>query len=166
MSSLARARPHPAIPWLPSRLRISRLWVLAVALLLLVGSAPSAYLVNTSGAITTGYNIQRLQAERATWEVRNQQLELELAKARSLAWIEVEAVNRLGMRRPSQQTVVRVDAPLPSSRTQTRSLATLKSAGRPAAASDNPSSAGPGTAVTESWPEKAASILAKPIAGP
>ena len=37
---------------------------------------------------------------------RNQQLEVEIARARSLAWVEHEAVYRLGMQRPPQQTVV------------------------------------------------------------
>jgi hypothetical protein len=46
---------------------------------------------------STGYDIQRLQVERDDWQLRNEQLRLELAKRRSLTWIEAEATGRLGM---------------------------------------------------------------------
>ena len=55
------------------------------------------YLLQTSGVATTGYDIQRLQAERDDWQLRNEQLQLELDKRRSLTWIEAEATGRLGM---------------------------------------------------------------------
>jgi cell division protein FtsL len=55
------------------------------------------YLLQASGVATTGYDIQRLQAERDDWQLRNEQLQLELAKRRSLTWIEAEATSRLGM---------------------------------------------------------------------
>jgi cell division protein FtsL len=64
------------------------------------------YLVQTSGVATTGYDIQRLQREKADWELRNDQLRLELAKLHSLAWVESEAVGRLGMQRPDSVTYV------------------------------------------------------------
>jgi hypothetical protein len=76
-----------AAAWLPTLL-------LAASLVALV------YLVQTSGIATTGYDIQRLQAERAEWQLRNEQLRLELAKRRSLTWVEAEATSRLGMQRP------------------------------------------------------------------
>jgi hypothetical protein len=93
--------------------RLARPGRLTLAFLLLLVATPALYLANTSGALTTGYNIQKLQAERRSWQLRNQQLELELAKARSLAWVEAEAVARLGMQRPGQQAIIRVDAPRP-----------------------------------------------------
>jgi hypothetical protein len=80
----------------------------------LVALAPPAYLLQTGGALTTGYNIQRLQQERAAWIIRNEQLQAEIAKAHSLVWVEHEAVFRLGMQRPAQQTVIRMDVPPPS----------------------------------------------------
>jgi cell division protein FtsL len=76
-----------AAGWLPTAL-------LAVSLVALV------YLLQTSGVATVGYDIQRLQAERAEWQLRNEQLRLELAKRRSLTWVEAEAVGRLDMQRP------------------------------------------------------------------
>src|SRR4051794_33224500 len=84
-----------ATSWLPSIL-------LAASLVALV------YLLQTSGVATTGYDIQRLQAERADWQLRNEQLRLELAKRRSLTWIESEAVGRLDMQRPEAGSVVYV----------------------------------------------------------
>jgi len=76
-----------AAGWLPTAL-------LAVSVVALV------YLLETSGVATTGYDIQRLQAERADWQLRNEQLRLELAKRRSLTWVESEATSRLSMQRP------------------------------------------------------------------
>jgi hypothetical protein len=55
------------------------------------------YLLQTSGVASTGYEIQRLQGERDDWQLRNEQLRLELAKRQSLTWIESEATGRLGM---------------------------------------------------------------------
>ncbi len=82
-----------AAGWLPMLL-------LAVSLVALV------YLLQTSGIATTGYDIQRLQAERADWQLRNEQLRLELAKRHSLTWIEAEATGRLGMQRPDSGSLV------------------------------------------------------------
>jgi hypothetical protein len=86
---------------------------LLLAVLILLGLAPPAYLLQTGGALTTGYEIQKLERERAAWLNRNQQLEVEIARARSLAWVEHEAVYRLGMQRPAQTTVIAVDQPIP-----------------------------------------------------
>ena len=86
-----------ATAWLPSIL-------LAACLVALVN------LLQTSGVATTGYDIQRLQAERDDWQLRNEQLQLELAKRQSLTWIEAEATGRLGMVRaePTALTYVKV----------------------------------------------------------
>jgi hypothetical protein len=80
-----------------------------LAIVLLLGMAPPAYLLQTGGALTTGYEIQKLERERAGWLNRNQQVEVEIARARSLVWVEHEAVHRLGMQRPPQTTIVRMD---------------------------------------------------------
>jgi hypothetical protein len=70
------------------------------ALLLAVSLVALVYLLQTSGVATAGYDIQRLQSERAEWQLRNEQLRLELAKRRSLTWVEAEATARLEMQRP------------------------------------------------------------------
>ncbi len=114
MSALAPARrPVPApVRAAPGTLgRARQLLLLLVALVMV---APPLYLSQTGGALATGYSIQKLQAERRQWQMRNRQLELELAKARSLAWIEAEAIQRLGMQRTSQPTVLRIDRAIPT----------------------------------------------------
>ena len=92
----------------PARVkRMSRALLLVLGLLALL---PPAYLLQTGGALTTGYEIQKLERERAIWANRNQQIEVEIARARSLVWVEHEAVHRLGMQRPTQQILVRMDS--------------------------------------------------------
>jgi hypothetical protein len=88
---------------LVGRLRAAAWWptlLLAGCLVALV------YLVQTSGVASTGYDIQHLQSERAEWQLRNEQLRLELAKRRSLTWVEAEATGRLGMQRPEAGTTI------------------------------------------------------------
>ena len=114
MSSLAPTRPVPPLARFAGRLQLGRHKGLILAGVLLVGLAPPAYLLQTGNALSTGYTIQRLQQERSQWMVKNEQLSAEIARARSLAWVEAEAVHRLGMQRPAQQTVIRVDVPPPS----------------------------------------------------
>jgi hypothetical protein len=96
-----RKRAAPAaVEWRDSRLPIvgrllAKFWLLAV---LFAGCLVALmYLLQASGVATSGYDIQRLQTERSDWQLRNQQLQLELAKRRSLTWIEAEATGRLGM---------------------------------------------------------------------
>ena len=108
MAVIARPRPA-ALRWrdfqlpLLGRLKASA-WLPTV--LLAVCAVALVYLVETSGVATTGYDIQRLQAERGEWQLRNEQLRLELAKLRSLSWVQSEAVERLGMVRPDPNTLV------------------------------------------------------------
>ena len=111
---LLKRRPKPAaLEWRDARLPIvGRLWARGWLPTMLVAALLVAlmYLVQTSGIATTGYDIQRLQAERDDWQLRNEQLELELAKRHSLTWIESEATGRLGMVRadPTAITYVKV----------------------------------------------------------
>ncbi|MBV9327902.1 MAG: hypothetical protein JO352_29665 [Chloroflexi bacterium] len=102
-----------ALEWRDARLPIlGRLWATAwlPSVLLAACLVALMYLVQTSGIATTGYDIQRLQTERDDWQLRNEQLELELAKRQSLTWIESEATGRLGMVRaePTALTYVKV----------------------------------------------------------
>ncbi len=113
MSSFAPAHHAPFLSRLGGRLQLGRHTALIVAGLLLVGIGPPAYLLQTGNALSTGYTIQRLQVERSQWIVKNEQLSAEIARGRSLAWVESEAVTRLGMQRPTQQTVIRVDVAPP-----------------------------------------------------
>lgn len=106
-------RPAAAVRWrdatfpLGGRVRASG-WLPMV--LLSACAVTLVYLVQTSGIATTGYDIQRLQVERNNWTLRNEQLRLELAKRRSLAWVESQAVGRLGMVRPASVTYLQDSA--------------------------------------------------------
>jgi len=105
---LLTRRPKAALEWRDVRLPIvgrlsARLWLPTILLAALLVAL--MYLVQTSGIATTGYDIQRLQAERDDWQLRNEQLQLELAKRQSLTWIESEATGRLGMVRPDPTAV-------------------------------------------------------------
>ena len=109
----SRAAPA-ALEWQDARLPLlGRLWATAwlPSILLAACLVALVYLLQTSGVATTGYDIQRLQAERDDWQLRNEQLQLELAKRRSLTWIESEATGRLGMVRaePTALAYVKVD---------------------------------------------------------
>jgi hypothetical protein len=72
------------------------------------GLALLLYSMQLGSVTTSGYDLQRLQSERDEWRQRNEQLDLELAKVQSLAWIEVEAVQRLGMQKAPYVTYLEV----------------------------------------------------------
>ena len=108
-----KARPAAALEWQDARLPLlGRIWATAwLPSILLAGCLVALmYLLQTSGVATTGYDIQRLQSERDDWQLRNEQLRLELAKRQSLTWIEAEAAGRLGMVRaePTALTYLKV----------------------------------------------------------
>ena len=98
----------------------------------LAGIASLFYLTQTSEVATTGYSIQELQVEESRWELRNEQLSLELDKARSLASVEAEATNRLKMVRPKDVIYLQIqpsdatERSSPASRGEARSAPALK----------------------------------------
>lgn len=109
----ARSARPAALEWQDARLPLlGRLWARAwLPSTLLAGSLVALmYLLQASGVAATGYDNQRLQIERDDWQLRNEQLRLELAKRRSLTWIESEATGRLGMVRaePTALTYLKV----------------------------------------------------------
>jgi hypothetical protein len=109
----ARSARPAALEWQDARLPLlGRLWATAwlPSTLLAASLVALMYLLQASGVAATGYDNQRLQIERDDWQLRNEQLRLELAKRRSLTWIESEATGRLGMVRaePTALTYVKV----------------------------------------------------------
>ena len=164
MSSLAPGRPTSILALLAGRLQLGRHKGLIAAGLMLVGLAPPIYLLQTGGALSTGYTIQQLQKERSAWIVKNEQLNAEIARARSLAWVEAEAVTRLGMQRPTAQTIVRVDVPPPSfSSTRPAEGSRVRPEPKPSGSS-SPTvvyAAGP----TPTWIDAAGAMLANLLAG-
>src|SRR5579859_2477149 len=102
-----------ALEWREVRVPVlGRLWATAwlPSILLAACLVALVYLLQTSGVATTGYDIQRLQAERDDWQLRNEQLQLELAKRQSLTWIESEETGRLGMVRAEPTALTYVKA--------------------------------------------------------
>jgi hypothetical protein len=101
LEHLLRRPPQPAaLEWQDARLPLlGRLWAnFWLPSILLAGCLVAmVYLLQTSGVATAGYDIQSLQMQRDDWQLRNEQLRFELAKRRSLTWIEAEATGRLGM---------------------------------------------------------------------
>lgn len=95
----------PIAPVLP-RLRVL-LWL--AALVTVVGLIAASSLFSTASRATTGYSIQRLRAERDEWQMRNDQLRVELAKLQSLTYVEHEAVTRLKMEKPARLIYLTVD---------------------------------------------------------
>lgn len=90
------ALPHREVPATPRLCSPAvATWLPLVAVL--IGIASLFHLVQTSEVTFTGYNIQELQVEESNWKLRNEQLALEVARAKSLAVIETEAARRLGM---------------------------------------------------------------------
>ncbi|MBM2809468.1 MAG: hypothetical protein HW416_227 [Chloroflexi bacterium] len=104
--------PVPSRMWRPDVSRLPSLalsWIATAVLF--VAAAVGLYLIQVSSLATGGYELQRLQSERDGWVARNQQMEFELAKRRSLPWVEAEAAQRLGMARSDQPSYINVQAP-------------------------------------------------------
>ncbi len=64
---------------------------------ILIGIASLLYLAQTSEVANTGYSIQDLQVQESNWEMRNEQLSLQLDKARALSEVQAQATSRLHM---------------------------------------------------------------------
>ena len=79
--------------------------------ILVTGLVLLLYSMQLGSMTTSGYDLQRLQGEGKEWRQRNEQLQLELAKVQSLAWIEVEAARRLGMEKADRVTFLEVAPP-------------------------------------------------------
>ena len=70
-------------------------WIPLVGVLL--GIASLFYVAQTGEVAVAGYDIQALQSELDDWQMRNEQLSLDLARARALPAIEAQATGRLLM---------------------------------------------------------------------
>jgi len=97
----------------------------------LAGIVTLFYIAQTSELTNMGYSIQELQNEQSNWELRNEQLALELAKAQSLAAVESDASKRLLMVRPKSTVYLQLDPEdpakrsIPSSRGEPRAVPVL-----------------------------------------
>lgn len=147
--------------WREARQR-GRAWVPLV--ILVVGLVLLLYSMQLGSVTTSGYDLQRSHAERNEWRQRNEQLELELAKVQSLAWIEVEAVQRLGMQKAGQVTYLEIDPPTSTGAATARAGSSGVAAEPPPAASSSRSGHAPD--VLAIWRGVLALIVPPVEAGP
>jgi len=89
--------------------RSLNLTILFASALLLVTFLSLLYLSQASTVATTGYDVKRLEEEKAQWEIRNEQLRFKVAELKSLDRIEREAGSRLKMAPPSKLMFLSVD---------------------------------------------------------
>src|SRR6185436_12623105 len=82
---------------------------------LLASAALSLYLAQMSSVSTAGYQLDQLRTEKQEWLARNGQLELEIAKRRSLVWSEAQATGRMGMVPADKAIFLNVDGAAPAS---------------------------------------------------
>ena len=79
----------------------------------IIGLAALLPLLQSSGATSVAGRIYGLEQERAGWQARLHELELEVAKTGSLDQVEQQARTRLKMEEPKEVHYIRVDAPPP-----------------------------------------------------
>ena len=134
----------------------------------LVGIVSLLYLAQTSELTTTGYSIQELQVQESNWMLRNEQLSLELSKAKSLAVVGAEATGRLNMVRPEKLVYLELpaaeagDRAIASSRGADQRAAQLSKSGRSVQGGEFAPADGPGilpaarptTPVGKTWPRR------------
>ena len=120
LAQIASELNTSVLPRVPRLLRLPRCIVLRIicTLVVFVGFAAASYLAYTGNAATSSYAVQRTRAERDAWKMRNEQLRVELAKLRSLSWVEHEAVIRLGMQKPAQLSYLKMDSALRQANSQ------------------------------------------------
>jgi cell division protein FtsL len=87
----------------------TRRWVILCVLVL---AAPLSFLyVNqTSSLAATGYDVAVLEGEKKIWQMRNEQLRLEVSQLESLDRIDRLAASKLGMGPPQHQIYVNAPA--------------------------------------------------------
>lgn len=102
-----RTLPFPRTPRLVTA-GSERLLPWAVVSLLFITAVLNFYVFQVSVVATSSYELQRLERERDAWRARNEQLQLELSKARSLGWVEFEATQHLGMVRGEDSLYIRI----------------------------------------------------------
>jgi cell division protein FtsL len=77
-----------------------------VAALLLVGLLSWLYVRQTADLASTGYDVAELQDEATQWQMRNDQLRLQVADLSSLDRVDQIASSRLGMGPPDRVVYV------------------------------------------------------------
>ncbi len=111
MASISRPLPGTVrIPVVGPRLRPRTVAVAALATLVL---ASLWQVLQTSDATTTGFEIQRLERQREALQAEVHSLEADVAELSSLARIDREARERLGLVPPARTVYLDVEQPVP-----------------------------------------------------
>jgi cell division protein FtsL len=99
----------------PLRANLARFgrWSLFVPALAIVGLLSLLYVNQTSDLAATAYDVADLQREKLRWEMRNEQLRLEIARLQSLNRVDREATARLGMGPPRREIYVAIAPAIP-----------------------------------------------------
>ncbi|MDP2673990.1 MAG: cell division protein FtsL [Dehalococcoidia bacterium] len=113
MASVPRTGRH----LLPELLRSPSMPTLLIIAALVIGAAALIPLVQSAVATSTNGNVHRLEQERADWQARTQELELEVATMASLDRIEKKARTELKMAEPKETRYIAVEAAAPEPRT-------------------------------------------------
>lgn len=106
------ARPLPA-DWGVVRRRISRLMVVALALLMLA-SVGLFQVLQTTRVTAVGYEVGTLEHEHQALEADIRLLEAQIASSSNLEHLEQDATTRLGMVPAPSRVTVSVDVPAPA----------------------------------------------------
>ncbi len=117
-AATGNARPSGVIRQLPEgwgvvRQRISRTMVAAIALMTVAGVGIFQVL-QTSNVANTGYEVRRLEGERAHLDAEIRLLEAQLASSANLEHLRRTASERLGMAPATERLRISVDTPAPS----------------------------------------------------
>jgi cell division protein FtsL len=112
MAALRSALP---LPRAFGQLRAGKL--LVVAAVAVVVFVAAAQVDQVRRLVDTGYQIDRLEAQRAEQLAANHQLEAEVAELSALARVDIEARVRLGMEPAKTRLYLPVNHPLPARQT-------------------------------------------------
>ena len=95
-------------------LRSPSLPALLIVAAMVIGLAALLPLVQSSDATSINGNIQKLEQDKADWQARLHEIELEVAGLGSLDRVEREATQRLHMKPPQSVQYITVDVPAPA----------------------------------------------------
>ncbi|MCL5264191.1 MAG: hypothetical protein M1343_03185 [Chloroflexi bacterium] len=87
-------------------LRIPMIFIVALGV---AGLVSLLYLAQTSTVATVGYDIKRLEDQRARWQMKNAQSRVKIAELQSIDRIERDAKSRLNMAPPTKIIFVPVE---------------------------------------------------------
>ncbi len=90
--------------------------IILIIAALVVGFTALLPLVQSSGATSTAGQVQQLERQKADWQARLRELEVDVATLGSLSRIEKEARLHYGMTRPKETHYITVDVAPPEDR--------------------------------------------------